>query len=84
MSPIIETDDAFYIVRVLERKDAGRKPFTDVQAKIREDLKEERFEQAVQKYLAQLRKDARVWTAFTGDISADELIARKPDEAARR
>jgi hypothetical protein len=84
MSPILETDDAFYIVRVLERKEAGRKPFTDVQAKIREDLKEERFDLAVQKYLAQLRKDARIWTAFTGNISADELIARKPEEAARR
>lgn len=84
MSPILETDDAFYIVRVLERKEAGRQPFTDVQAKIREDLKEERFRLAVEKYLGQLRKDARIWTAFTGDISADELLARKPDENARR
>jgi hypothetical protein len=84
MSPILETEDAFYIVRVLERKEAGRKPFTDVQARIREDLKEERFGQAVEKYLGGLRKDARIWTAFTGDISAEELIARRPEDAARR
>jgi hypothetical protein len=84
MSPILEDVDAFYIVRVLERVDAGRKPFTDVQAKIRDDLKEERFDAAVEKYLGKLRQDARIWTAFTGNISADELIARKPGEAARR
>lgn len=84
MSPILETDDAFYIVRVLERKEAGRQPFTDVQAKIRDDLKDERFRLAVEKYLGRLRRDARVWTAFTGEISAEELIARKPEEGARR
>lgn len=84
MSPILETADAFYIVRVLERKDAGRRPFTDVQAKIRDDLKDERFRLAVEKYLGRLRKDARIWTAFTGEISAEELIARKGEEGARR
>ena len=84
MSPILETDDAFHIVRVLERKEAGRKPFTDVQAKIREDLKEERFRLAVEKYLDKLRQDARIWTAFTGNVSADELLGRKPDETVRR
>ena len=84
MSPILETDDAFYIVRVLERKAAGRQPFTDVQAKIREDLKEERFRLAVEKYLDKLRQDARIWTAFTGNVSADVLLGRKPGETQQR
>jgi hypothetical protein len=86
MSDILETEDAFYIVRVLERVEAGRKPFTEVQAKIREDLKEERFKTAVDVYLAKLRKDARIWTVFTGDISAEALIetARRPNGATPR
>ena len=33
MSPILESDEGFHIVRVLERQEAGRKPFTDVQAR---------------------------------------------------
>ncbi len=40
MSPILDSGPAFHIVRVLERKEAGRKPFTDVQADIRDRLKE--------------------------------------------
>jgi parvulin-like peptidyl-prolyl isomerase len=84
MSPILETDDAFYIVRVLERKEAGRKPFTEVQAKIREDLKRERFRLAADKYLDQLRREARLWTTFAGYVSADEFIGRKPGETVQR
>jgi hypothetical protein len=86
MSAILETEDSFYIVRVLERVEAGRKPFTEVQAKIREDLKEERFKAAVGAYLGELRRNARIWTAFTGNISAEELmsIARRPNGASTR
>jgi parvulin-like peptidyl-prolyl isomerase len=81
MSPILESDDGYHIVRVLERKEAGREPFTEVQAKIRDKLKEQRFKSEVDKYLASLRRDARIWTAFTGNVSADVLLGRKPDES---
>jgi hypothetical protein len=84
MSPILETADAFYIVRVLERKEAGRQPFTAVQAKIRDDLKKERFQLAVEKYLTQLRGNARLWTAFAGHVSAEEFLGRKPGETIQR
>jgi hypothetical protein len=84
MSPILDSGPAFHIVRVLERKEAGRQPFTEVQGDIREKLKDQRFSAAVEKYLAQLRQDARIWTAFTGNVSADVLLGRKPDEAQQR
>jgi parvulin-like peptidyl-prolyl isomerase len=84
MSPILESDDAFHVVRVLERKEAGRKPFTDVQGEIRDRLKEERFQLAVDQYLNKLRRDARIWTAFTGNVSADVLLGRKPGETQQR
>jgi len=84
MSPVLETEDAFHIVRVLERKEAGREPFTEVQGKIRDKLKEERFEQGVEQYLSRLRRDASIWTAYTGKVSADVLLGRTPEETQRR
>jgi parvulin-like peptidyl-prolyl isomerase len=84
MSPILETDDGFHIVRVLERKEAGRRPFTEVQGEIRDRLKEERFQAAVKEYLSGLRRDARIWTAYTGNVSADVLLGRKPTETQQR
>ena len=84
MSPILESDEGFHIVRVLERKEAGRRPFTEVQGEIRERLKEERFQAEVKEYLGTLRRDARIWTAYTGPISADVLLGRKPEETQQR
>jgi parvulin-like peptidyl-prolyl isomerase len=84
MSPILDGEEGFHIVRVLERKEAGRRPFTEVQHEIRERLKEERFQVAVQEYLNTLRRDARIWTAYTGNVSADVLLGRKPEETHQR
>jgi hypothetical protein len=84
MSPIIDSGAAFHIVRVLERKEAGRQPFTDVQGQIREDLKDQRLRAGMDKYLTTLRQDARIWTAFTGNVSAEVLMGRKPGETQQR
>jgi parvulin-like peptidyl-prolyl isomerase len=84
MSPIIDSGPAFHIVRVLERKEAGRKPFTEVQGDIRIALKEQRMRAAMGEYIAQLRADARIWTAFTGNVSADVLLGKQPDDTQRR
>lgn len=81
MSDILESDEGFHIIRVLERKQAGREPFTEVQGKIREKLKEQRFQAGVEQYLTRLRREARIWTAFAGNVSAEELLGRKPEEA---
>jgi hypothetical protein len=84
MSPILDCGDSFVIVRVLERKEAGRKTFVEAQADIREQLKNKRFEAGVEKYLAELRHDARIWTVFTGNVSADVLLGRKPEAKQQR
>lgn len=75
MSLILESDTAFHIVRVLERKEAGRRSFPDVQVDIRDKLKEERFQKAVTTYLDKLHKNARVWTEQTGNVSAEAFLA---------
>jgi hypothetical protein len=74
----------FHIVRVLERKEAGRKPYTDVQIDIREKLKDERMQVEVEKYLTRLRSEARIWTVFTGHVSAESLISDKPSGAPKQ
>ena len=73
LSNIIEFDGAFYIVRVLDRKEAGRTPFTEAQAEIRKILERERRQGLVEQELVKLRQKSRVWTLFDGDLSGPRL-----------
>jgi parvulin-like peptidyl-prolyl isomerase len=84
MSPILDSGPAYHIVRVLERREAGRKPFTDVQAEIRDSLKEQRMRAELEVYLTNLRQKARVWTVFTGNTTANALMGKKPEETQQR
>jgi hypothetical protein len=83
MSNGIESERGFHLVRVLERKEPGRKPFTEAQAKIRELLENEQKEILVAEELKKLRKTARVWTIFHGDLNGPRL-SELLDEKQRR
>src|SRR5262249_1068759 len=50
LSKIITTDRGFHIVRVLERKPAGRKSFEETQAEITKKLKDDKRENQIKKY----------------------------------
>lgn len=84
MSPILDSGTSFHIVRVLERKEAGCRPFSEVQNDIREKLKDQRMQEAQQKYIADLRKNAKIWTIYSGNISAEMLLAKVPDGKQQR
>jgi hypothetical protein len=84
MSPILDSGTSFHIVRVLERKEAGCRPFSEVQNDIREKLKDQRMEEAQKKYIAELRKNAKIWTLYTGNVSVETLMARPPDGNQQR
>jgi hypothetical protein len=73
LSPGIESEIGFHIVRVLERKEAGRTPFTEAQAKIRETLEQEQKEVMLAAELTEVRKNARVWTIWDGDLTGERL-----------
>lgn len=75
MSPILRGPMGFHIVRVIERKEAGPIPFSEVQAAIRQGLQDERSKAAINKKLDDLKRSARLWTVFTGDLSYEELAA---------
>jgi hypothetical protein len=73
MSDRLESDQGFHIVRVLERTPAGRKSFVDVQSEIRKSLEAEQKEAAIAGELARIRKSARVWTTWDGELAGDRL-----------
>ncbi|MEX2171997.1 MAG: peptidylprolyl isomerase [Pirellulales bacterium] len=76
---ILATDDGFHIVRVLERKDAGRTPFTEVQAAITEKVVDQRFNAAAKEKIDTIRAEARIWTVYTGQTTATALFTRPSD-----
>lgn len=78
LSAIIEDGEALHIVRVVERKEAGRVPFLDAQVGIKESLLEERRKAASDEYLAKLRQRTPVWTIF------DEGTQAQPQFTAGR
>ena len=64
LSRIIEDEGTLNIVRVTERQEAGKESFSDVQDKITDKIKEQRFRDGTEKYLARLRRETHVSTIF--------------------
>jgi hypothetical protein len=65
-SEIIQSSEGCHIVRVLERQEAGRTPFEEAQAAIREKLVSERRTAKQREFIEKLRREVQVWTIFTG------------------
>jgi len=88
LSAIIEDDaspnmndlGALHIVRVVERKDAGRTPFLEAQVGIRSTLLAERKRRAEDEYLRKLRDRTPVWSVFdAGPVGdAQPVTASRP------
>lgn len=84
MSPIIEDERGFHIVRVLEREDGGHVPFLEAQVEIKKRIKEDRVQAQILEYMAKVRKRTPVWTIFDTDPRV-QAVARPdaPDESRR-
>lgn len=76
LSQILESENGFHIVRVLERNDAGRTPFEDAQEEIGKKLQRIEADKQIKEYLGKVRRDTRVWTVFDGPV---EQQAVKPE-----
>lgn len=75
LSPkIIEDDKAFYIIRVLERKELVKHPLSEVQSQIQNQIKTNKIETAREEYLAKLRREIPVFTVFDGIPTPEERI----------
>ncbi|MBU6222506.1 MAG: peptidyl-prolyl cis-trans isomerase [Planctomycetes bacterium] len=87
LSTIIEEGEQLHIVRVTERKEAGRTPFTEAQVGIRETLLADRRQQATDDYLSKLRQRTPVWTVFDerGSSPLDpQFTAGRPSSSTTR
>lgn len=87
LSSIIEDGEMLHIVRVIERKDAGRTPFIEAQVGIRETLVAERRQAATEEYLAKLRQRTPVWTVFDdqgGSAAEPQFTAGRPAATTTR
>ena len=60
ISPVVETKYGYHIIRFTEKKEAGISAFKDVKANIEEFLKGQKINEAIQKYLADARKTAKI------------------------
>ena len=65
LSPsIIEDEFGFHIIRVLERRAAGRTPFVEVQNEIRKKLLDEHRKKKLEEYVQRVARQTKVWTVF--------------------
>ncbi|MBM4022960.1 MAG: hypothetical protein FJ284_12115 [Planctomycetes bacterium] len=86
LSAIIEDGEVLSIVRVVERRAAGRTPFLKAQVGIRERLVAEHRESAANEYLNKLRARTPVWTVFddpTGSAARPTFTAGRPTASPR-
>ena len=60
LSDIVETRQGFHVVRVLDRRDASRKPFFEAQTEIRSRLEDGRRKKAIVAHLERLRREIPV------------------------
>ena len=75
LGPILEDDDGFHIIRVIERTEAGVTLFEDVQEDIAEAIIDERKEGQFEAAFERLKSKVRVWTIFDDDEAAEQFIA---------
>jgi parvulin-like peptidyl-prolyl isomerase len=62
LSERLEDDQAFHIVRVIERTEPGRTPFTEAQVEIKEKLRKAKVREQVAEYVEKLKNEIYIWT----------------------
>ena len=60
ITDVVETQFGYHIIKLTERKPAETTDFKDVKTKIEEFLKGQKANEAVQKYLADAKKTAKI------------------------
>jgi len=76
LSEIIEDDEGFHIIRVVERTPAHLVPFTEAQVKIKKSLQNQRRQKQVEEYVTNLRKTTPTWTIFDDQQGSRKLTER--------
>jgi hypothetical protein len=82
LSPIIETEKGYHVVRVTERVEAETTPFLTAQVDIKEKIMQERTNKQLQDYLARLENKIYIWTIYDGDRK-DIRLSERMKEVSR-
>lgn len=80
LSPIIEDDKGFHIVRVIERQPAGYIPFTEAQVKIKDLILQQRRDVAIKQILESVKSKTTVWTIYDADPAANVAAQPNPNQ----
>ena len=76
LSPILEGEHGFHIVRVIEREEASRTPFLEAQVEIRSKIRQQRTKEQLQAYVARLQQEIPVWTIFDEQTEGEQTSNR--------
>jgi parvulin-like peptidyl-prolyl isomerase len=83
LSQILQDTDGVRIVRVLERKPAGRVPFEEAQPEIKKKLLEEAEKKCEDEYLAAVKQRVPVWTIFEGQLDPESISVKNAVQKKR-
>lgn len=78
MSRIIEDNSGFHIVRVIERHNSGRIPFTEAQQGIAANIRKTWLQTDIKKYVDRLRAGSYIWTVFDEQRPIRPHVASPP------
>jgi parvulin-like peptidyl-prolyl isomerase len=82
MSQILEDENGYHIVRVIERVDAGRKEFLEAQTEIRKKLRDQDIERQTKEFVEKMKSRTPVWTIFDDQPgNSSPATAAAPDAA---
>jgi parvulin-like peptidyl-prolyl isomerase len=69
VAPLIENSEGYHIVRVIDHRQAGRTPFSDVQMKIKAKIQQEMGQEEIKKMLKEMRASAFIETGVGSSYS---------------
>ncbi|TWU40728.1 peptidylprolyl isomerase [Novipirellula artificiosorum] len=76
MSEVITDDEGMHIVRVLERRDAGFTPLSEVQDEIRAKIREQKIAESQKQVMQEMQQRIPVWSLFPEDIPGAEPLPK--------
>jgi hypothetical protein len=83
MSNIIEDDQGFHIIRVLDREESGLTPLSEVQDEIRAKIRNQKIVKARNEVMDNMQARIPVWTMFPGDVPGANPLPKVATRGAR-
>lgn len=84
MSQIIEDQEGYHIIRVLEREAAGMTPLAEVQDDIRGIIRDRKIAEAQKEVLKSVQQKVPVWSLFPDDVAGARPLPDAMVAAANR